>query len=69
MRPAVLLLLAALAAAAQPVDPRTGRSEGKLRSGDEAPAFTLKRSGQDARVSLASFRGKRPVALVFGSFT
>jgi hypothetical protein len=61
-------LLAAIAWA-QPVDPRTGRSEGRLRPRDEAPVFTLKRSGAESRVSLAQFRGKRPVALIFGSYT
>ena len=39
------------------------------RAGDLAPDFTLDDiEGKDA-VTLSDFRGKKPVALVFGSFT
>jgi peroxiredoxin len=39
------------------------------RAGDLAPDFTLYDiEGQDS-VTLSDFRGKKPVALVFGSFT
>jgi peroxiredoxin len=39
------------------------------RAGDMAPDFTLfDIDGQDS-VTLSDFRGKKPVALVFGSFT
>ena len=39
------------------------------RAGDLAPDFTLfDIEGKDS-VTLSDFRGKRPVALVFGSFT
>ncbi|MBI9044977.1 MAG: hypothetical protein JEZ06_10855 [Anaerolineaceae bacterium] len=39
------------------------------RTGDLAPDFTLYDiEGQDS-VTLSDFRGKKPVALVFGSFT
>ena len=41
---------------------------GNLRSGDEAPDFTLPRSDKSGDVRLASLRGK-PVVLVFGSYT
>lgn len=37
--------------------------------GDYPPDFSLKRLGSDERVCLSSFRGQRPVALVFGSYT
>lgn len=37
--------------------------------GDEAPDFDLPLCGSPARVRLSSFRGKRPVALIFGSYT
>jgi len=37
--------------------------------GDEAPDFTLRERASDAVVTLSSFEGKRPVALVFGSYT
>jgi hypothetical protein len=39
------------------------------RTGDMAPDFTLYDiEGKDS-VTLSKFRGKKPVALVFGSFT
>ena len=38
--------------------------------GTEAPAFTLPVLGdRDTRVSLSGFRDKRPVGLIFGSYT
>jgi hypothetical protein len=37
--------------------------------GDEAPDFELPLRGSTARVRLSSFRGTRPVALIFGSYT
>ncbi len=43
--------------------------EGKLQPGDDAPNFKLKKLNADEEVELASFRGKRPVVLVFGSYT
>lgn len=43
--------------------------EGRLAAGDPAPDFNLKLRGSENRVRLADFRGKRPVALVFGSYT
>jgi hypothetical protein len=39
------------------------------RVGDLAPDFELRDSGGGNPVRLSSFRGDRPVALVFGSFT
>ena len=37
---------------------------------DEAPPnFNLRRKGTTERVELSSFKGKKPVALVFGSYT
>ena len=38
-------------------------------AGKEAPDFTLQRLGSDEFVRLSSFKGKRPVALIFGSYT
>ena len=36
----------------------------------EVPAdFNLKRIGSEERVRLSSFKGKKPVALIFGSYT
>ena len=44
------------------------RQPTKLRVGDPAPDFNLK--GMDGgEVRLSSFRGQRPVLLVFGSYT
>ncbi len=41
-----------------------------VKQGDLAPDFTLPRlTGHGAPVTLSSHRGKRPVALVFGSYT
>jgi hypothetical protein len=42
---------------------------GKLVPGEPAPDFTLPTLDHKATVSLASFRGSKPVALVFGSYT
>ena len=39
------------------------------KSGDLAPDFTLKDASGTRSVTLSDFRGKKPVALVFGSFT
>ena len=37
--------------------------------GQPAPDFTLKTSDGTRNVTLSSLRGKRPVVLIFGSFT
>ncbi len=37
--------------------------------GQDAPAFTLETHDQSRRISLADYRGKKPVVLIFGSFT
>lgn len=42
---------------------------GSLRVGDLAPDFSLPLQRRGQKVTLSSFRGKRPVALVFGSYT
>ena len=39
------------------------------KAGDMAPDFTLKDISGTGAVTLSDFRGKKPVALVFGSFT
>jgi hypothetical protein len=44
--------------------------KGRLAEGDPAPDFDLRTAGNPARrVTLASYRDKRPVVLVFGSYT
>jgi hypothetical protein len=42
---------------------------GTLAVGDVAPDFELPTLDGATRVRLSSFRGKRPVVLVFGSYT
>ncbi len=42
---------------------------GHLKVGDPAPDFTLETQDNKSRVQLASFRGVKPVVLVFGSYT
>ena len=42
---------------------------GTLAVGQEAPDFTLPRLKSSGEVTLSSFRGSRPVVLVFGSYT
>ena len=37
--------------------------------GEVPPDFELKRMGTEDRVRLSSFKGKRPVALIFGSYS
>lgn len=42
---------------------------GNLHPGDEAPDFTLPQLNRPASVTLSSFRGSKPVVLIFGSYT
>jgi hypothetical protein len=42
---------------------------GHLQVGDAAPDFTLKAVDGASQVALSSFRDKKPVVLVFGSYT
>ncbi len=46
-----------------------GWGEGKLKVGQRAPDFNLKILGSKERVRLSSFAGKKPVALIFGTYT
>jgi cytochrome oxidase Cu insertion factor (SCO1/SenC/PrrC family) len=48
---------------------RPNRTPDKLAEGDAAPDFTLKSLDGKTTTKLSSFRGKKPVALVFGSYT
>lgn len=41
----------------------------KLRVGDAAPNFTLPVLNKTQEVTLASFKNKKPVVLIFGSYT
>ena len=42
---------------------------GRLQVGDAAPEFSLPTVDRKARVRLSSFRGHKPVVLIFGSYT
>ena len=42
---------------------------GNLAVGDTAPDFTLGTYDHSQRVTLSTYRGQRPVVLVFGSYT
>ena len=42
---------------------------GAVRPGDMAPDFRLATLDHKSEVSLASFRGAKPVVLIFGSYT
>ena len=42
---------------------------GTLQPGDPAPDFHLRTLDKTAEVSLSSFRGQKPVVLIFGSYT
>jgi hypothetical protein len=42
---------------------------GHLQVGDQAPEFSLPTADRKARVRLSSFRGHKPVVLIFGSYT
>jgi len=45
------------------------RHRDRLSVGDPAPDFTLSDPSGKKQVTLSSFSGKRPVVLIFGSFT
>lgn len=45
------------------------RYDDKLEVGDAAPDFTLSDPTGKRSVTLSDFRGKRPVVLIFGSYT
>lgn len=45
------------------------RDETGPRVGEQPPDFFLKLKGTSERVRLSGFRGQRPVALIFGSYT
>ena len=43
--------------------------EGALKVGDDAPDFALSSPDGKSKVTLSSFKGSKPVVLVFGSYT
>jgi len=56
-------------AKAEAVRKEMGHGEGKLKPGDMAPDFELRRVKLKKSLRLSAFRGKKPVALVFASYT
>ena len=42
---------------------------GRLKVGDPAPDFRLRTSDRKARVRLSGLAGRKPVVLIFGSYT
>jgi hypothetical protein len=42
---------------------------GTLKVGDQAPDFSLEQYDKKATIQLSALRGKKPVVLVFGSYT
>jgi peroxiredoxin len=42
---------------------------GQVSPGDIAPDFTLPRLDHSGTVTVSSFRGVKPVVLIFGSYT
>jgi predicted dehydrogenase len=48
---------------------RGERLPDKLKVGDSAPDFTLADPAGTQRISLSSYRGRKPVVLIFGSYT
>ncbi len=48
---------------------RNMQADDAPRIGDIAPTFTLKSLDGESATNLAEFKGKRPVVLLFGSYT
>jgi hypothetical protein len=73
----VVLLCVARGAPAQDGGGKGGRAGGDLRqtqgpgvaAGTAAPDFALKTVDGKSRWKLSAFKGKQPVALIFGSYT
>jgi hypothetical protein len=66
---AVILCMAGMAVAQDARPAAQMPRQGTLKVGDLAPDFELTVRGGEQKVRLSSFRGRRPVALVFGSYT
>ena len=59
----------ALPAAAQPQRRALQEMPAGPRVGDKAPDFKLRTKDGQREVQISSFKGQKPVVLVFGSFT
>jgi thiol-disulfide isomerase/thioredoxin len=69
--PLVLWLMLTIAASVSLLGgpAQAGRHPETLRQGDVAPDFTLHSPDGKQMVKLSDFRGKKPVVLIFGSYT
>ncbi len=67
----LILVLASLFAGSAIVEAQEAerRRPAPLRAGDPAPTFELETLDRKAKVKLSSFRGQKPVVLIFGSYT
>ncbi len=68
----VAAILVALPAVAQyPTQPgnTSGHNQDLLQVGGLAPDFKLKTKDGKQQIQLSAFRGKRPIVLIFGSYT
>ncbi|MBI2920877.1 MAG: redoxin domain-containing protein [Planctomycetes bacterium] len=65
---APLFLCLASAAFAQGRGPKPDKAGGP-KPGDEAPDFTLKALDGESEVTLSDFKDKRPVVLIFASYS
>ncbi len=69
---AVVALLVALPAVSQSPNHSgsvPGRSKQSPQVGEPAPDFNLRTKDGTMQVQLSSFRGRRPVVIIFGSYT
>ena len=67
---AIMAKLPPIAFMALPFEPLWMNARaGRLQVGDAAPDFALRTPDRTAEVRLSSFRGQRPVVLIFGSYT
>jgi cytochrome oxidase Cu insertion factor (SCO1/SenC/PrrC family) len=53
----------------RPSKGRANRTPDRIKEGDVAPTFELKSVDGKQSFKLEDYRGKKPVALVFGSYT
>ncbi len=72
--PTLALLIVVPATGGQRQGPRGPRGEGRrpadrVEEGDQAPDFQLRMLEGKKTVRLSSYRKKKPVALIFGSYT
>ncbi len=65
---ALALIYGGTVQAGQP-GPGDRPQEGKLKTGEAAPEFSLKSPDGKTTFTLADQKGKKPVVLIFGSFT